>query len=300
MKILIGLIGLALFVTLIVGLIKPAYVLKWDKKPNRLKVFGYWILSIVALSVLSAMTESEEDRERSHLSKAKNYMKEESYEEAIKELEDIDTSSEFYQKAQLLIKEADSLSLVTDEQKQLAREIEAREAAENKLVEQKAQLEREIASINEGVDFSPYRGSVDALQLELALFAMWANIISNGEDSPDAEIKKLSKVLKSKIVKLQVDEFPKLRKNYAQVVGNLMWELDIYVNSSSSRDRYLNITGAIFAANKNIKEAQQKLLDAPKLFRFRETRYRWYKGQEDFTYYTTYQGKDSDLVDISE
>ncbi|WP_339794813.1 hypothetical protein [uncultured Imperialibacter sp.] len=300
MTTLIGFLGFALFIALIVGLIKPSTVLRWDSKPTRLKVFGYWILSFVVLGILSAMSETDEDRAANNIQQAKNYIEQENYSRAVTRLEDIDTASSFYQEAQELIKKADSLNTVTEEQKRLATELEAKQAAEEELKSQKEQLEREIKAVNNGVDFSTYRGSVDALQLEIVLFGTWANIITEGENSEDPQIKRLAKQLKPKIVNLQVSEFPKMRQEYAKVVANLMWEHDVYVNASGSRNVYLNFVGVLFAANKNIKDAQEQLQDAPKLFRFKQTRYRWYKEADEYTYYTTYEGTDSDLVDFSQ
>ena len=31
-------------------------------------------------------------------------------------------------------------------------------------------------------------------------------------------------------------------------------------------------------------------------FRFTQSRYRWYDGEDEFTYWTIYEGKDSELV----
>ena len=95
---------------------------------------------------------------------------------------------------------------------------------------------------------------------------------------------------------MQIKEFPKLRKEYAKVVAKLMWERDVDVSASGKNYINLNFTAGMFAANKNKKDFQEQLKDAPKMFRFRQTRYRWYKGENEYTYYTIYEGKDSDLV----
>lgn len=63
----LGLLSVALFIaliiTLFIGLIKPALVLRWTKKPTRLKVFGYWVLSMIiivpTIGLLVSLTESE-------------------------------------------------------------------------------------------------------------------------------------------------------------------------------------------------------------------------------------------------
>ena len=55
MEVIIGLLIVILFIALIVGLVKPALILRWTNKPTRLKVIGYWILSIIITSVLAVM-----------------------------------------------------------------------------------------------------------------------------------------------------------------------------------------------------------------------------------------------------
>ena len=52
---ILGLLSFTLFIALIVGLIKPSLVLRWTKKPTRLKVIGYWFLSILITGVLSSV-----------------------------------------------------------------------------------------------------------------------------------------------------------------------------------------------------------------------------------------------------
>jgi hypothetical protein len=42
METILGFILMALFICLIIGLVKPSIILRWDKKPNRIKVFIYW------------------------------------------------------------------------------------------------------------------------------------------------------------------------------------------------------------------------------------------------------------------
>lgn len=296
MTAILGFLSFALFIAFIVGLVKPALVLRWTNKPTRLKVFGYWILATFLVGIIAVATESDEDRAKSSIEAAKNYIEEENYSSAISKLEDIDKENPLYSEAQLLLQKADSLNKMTEEEKRLAKEMEAKKAAEEENLKQKEQLEREIKAINDGVDFSTYRGTVDALQMELVLFVTWANIIKEGENSDDPEIQKLAKQLKPKVVNLQVREFPRLRKEYAEVVAKKMWENDIEVYSNGTGNRYINFTGGLFAANKNKKDFQEQLHEVLTMFRFNQSRYRWYKGADEYTYWTIYEGKDSELV----
>ena len=55
MEMILGLLNFILFIALIVGLVKPALILRWTNKPTRLKVFGYWILSFIIIIFLGSM-----------------------------------------------------------------------------------------------------------------------------------------------------------------------------------------------------------------------------------------------------
>jgi hypothetical protein len=296
MTAILGFLSFALFIAFIVGLVKPALVLRWTNKPTRLKVFGYWILASFLVGILAVATESDEDRAKSSLESAKTYIEQENYSSAISKLNDIKKGNPLYSEAQQLLQKADSLNKMSEEDKKLAKELEAKKAAEEEKLKQKEQLEREIKSVNDGVDFSTYRGTVVALQMELMLFGTWANIITEGENSDDPEIQKLVNQLKQKVANMQIKEFPKLRKEYANIVAKKMWENDIEVTSNGTNNKYINFSGGIFAANKNKQDFQNEVNEVLKMFRFNQSRYRWYKGAAKYTYWTIYEGKDSDLV----
>lgn len=152
----------------------------------------------------------------------------------------------------------------------------------------------ELKSIDDGIEFSSYRETVESLQIELVLFRSWANTITNGQSSDDDEIIKLTNQLKSKVIKLQIREFPILRKDYAKIAAKKMWENDIDVKSSSKENRYINFSGGVFAANKKKQDFQQQVNKVLTMFRYKQSR--WYKGASEYTYYTIYEGKDADLV----
>lgn len=52
METLISFGFIILFICLIVGLVKPSAILKWDKKPSRIKVFIYWLFSSTLVGFL--------------------------------------------------------------------------------------------------------------------------------------------------------------------------------------------------------------------------------------------------------
>lgn len=292
---ILGLLSFALFIALIVGLVKPSLVLRWTNKPTRLKVIGYWFLSIIITGILGVVFIDDTVNRKANIESANKYIEEGNYSNAISELEKIQKTDTLYNNAQLLIKKADSLSNLTDEEKRIANEVKAENAKKDELLKQKEQLEREIKSIDEGIKFAD-GNSIDELQMDIVVFATWAKIIKESEESKETEIKNLGKKLKAKVSRIQIREFPNLRKQYAKIVANKMWENDIEVSANGTGKRYINFSGGVFAANKNKKEFQTQVQEVLNMFRFKQARYRWYKGESEYTYYTMYEGKDSEPV----
>ena len=56
MDILYFFIMFAAFVALIVGLINPSIVMRWSKKPSRLKLIGWWLIVNFILLILIGTT----------------------------------------------------------------------------------------------------------------------------------------------------------------------------------------------------------------------------------------------------
>jgi len=296
MSSILGFLSFGLLIAFIVGLVKPALILRWSKNPTRLKVFGLWILATALVVIISTIPSGNSQGSDSTIESAKLLIEQENYKGAISKLENIETSDPLFSEAKELLNKAESLDKKTDEEKQIAKKAEEQKKEEEEIVKKKEELEREIISIDKGVNFSTYRGTIDALQLELVLFAAWANIIKETEVTNDPEMLKLVKKLTTKVSSIQVKEFPILRKEYAQIVATKMWENDIEVSTDGSGNKNINFVGGIFAANKNKQDFQTQLTEVLTMFRFNQSRYRWYKGADEYTYYTVYIGKDSDLV----
>jgi len=292
---ILGLLSFALFIALIVGLVKPSLILRWTNKPTRLKVIGYWFLSIIITGILAAIFVDTTIDSKTNIETATKNIKEGNYLNAISTLEKIEKTDSLYNNAQLLIKKADSLNNLTAEEKRVAEEINAEKAKKEELLKQKEQLERELKSINDGIEFAD-GNSIEELQMDIVVFASWAKIIKEAQESEDTEIKNLGENLKSKVSKIQIKEFPNLRNQYAKIVAKKMWENDIEVSANGTGKKYINFSGGVFAANKNKQEFQTQVQEILNMFRFNQARYRWYKGESEYTYYTMYEGKDSEPV----
>ncbi len=291
----LGLLSFAAFIAMIVGLIKPSLILKKSKKPTRLKIFGLWILSTFIVGILTIVLTGSEQNSDTIVVEAEKLITDGKFKEAKEELQKINSDDSLYNRAQLIIIKADSLSRLTNEEKVKYEEQLAVKKKEEEIEEQKEQLKRELKSINEGIEFAKGK-NIEALQMDLVLFASWAKIIEEAKNSDNLEIQNLGKKLSYKVSNIQTKEFPNLRKKYSKFLANKMWENDIYISASGTGKRYINLTGGIFAANKNKKDFQETIHEILTMFRFKQSRYRWYKGAEEFTYYDVYKGKDSDPV----
>lgn len=158
------------------------------------------------------------------------------------------------------------------------------------------QLKREITSIEKGVNFSTYRSTVEATQMELVLFAAWAKTINEALSSENAEVKTLGKELEKKVKNIQIKEFPILRKAYAKAIYHKLWEQNIETQILGNKNKTIQFTGGYFANNSNKAQTQETLQEALKMFRFTKVNYKWYKYDDEYTYYEINSPNDSELM----
>lgn len=139
--------------------------------------------------------------------------------------------------------------------------------------------------------------STASSEVEYSYFVDFSNDIKDGEKSTDSELKKLASDLKEKVILLQIKSFPAMRKRYANALSKELWEKDINVTFEGSNNTIINFTGGLYAANKNIQESQELFNEILTKLRFKEVRYRWYKGAEEFTFYKLEVPKDNALAE---
>ncbi|MCF7820635.1 MAG: hypothetical protein K9M44_04170 [Candidatus Pacebacteria bacterium] len=183
-------------------------------------------------------------------------------------------------------------------------ELEAQKIAEAEIIanekakelnNRKDQLQREIDSID-SFDNSTYRGSIDGLTIQLALFKVWASYINEAKNDDNQEIKDLGQKLENKVKQLQSKEFPLMREEYGKLVTNILWEHDIDVNVYGNKNETIEFIGVIFTANKNIKDTHTTLIEMLNLLRFDRANYKWYKYDSNYTYYEIKSNLDNEIV----
>ena len=160
----------------------------------------------------------------------------------------------------------------------------------------KERLTNSIADFDKPFNDSSFRGTILNVEMEVILFSTYASFINEGDSSSDPSIKKMATELKNKVSALQSKEFPKMRKEYCQIIANKLWENNIDVTIQGSSNNTINLTGAIYANNKNILESQKALIDDLTRLRFKEVRYRWYKDEDEFNFYKLETPKDNEVL----
>ena len=173
------------------------------------------------------------------------------------------------------------------------------EAQLAQIEEKKKRIQKEIDSLNKPFDGSNFRGSLPVMQLELALFSAYATIVQEGKNHPDSGVKALANELERKTSQLQVNEFPKLRKAYADMIGKEMWEYNMDLAVGGTANKSITFTAGMFANNANIKQIQGTLQEALILFRFNRANYKWYKYDDEYTYFDIKSESDSKVMVIN-
>ena len=186
---------------------------------------------------------------------------------------------------------------ITEEEKQASIEKENNQKIKSENSDFINQLRREIISL-EDFDGDTYKESVASLQLEIVLFAAWANIINKAEASAEQEINNLGKDLKEKVRQVQVKEFPLMRKSYGEIFDTTLWEHNIDIKVYGTHNNIIELTGVLFADNKNIKDTQTTIQEMLKLLRFDRVNYKWYEYDDEYTYFSLESYNDNEIIEI--
>lgn len=168
--------------------------------------------------------------------------------------------------------------------------------AEDK-VDLKTRLQNNIKGISDNQNLAKDVKSLDGIIITLALYKVYSSIINEGKASKNNDEQILAKELEKKVSSSQVKTFPKLRNIYYGLMKEKLWVNDVDVKILAPNNKTLRFTAGYFASNKNIQETQTTLHEMLVNLRFKQTQYKWYSGDDEFTYYNIESPKDSDIVE---
>lgn len=161
---------------------------------------------------------------------------------------------------------------IGDTQKESAPQVEVRAMT---YTEELLQAYEELKSVNT----DKYKGSVDSIMKGLDFIERVAKFASSAEIQESDSVKKIAADFKNRMIAFQSKEFPELRKSYATVASNMLWEENVSVSINADYT-IITFTGGMFANNKTIKKIHETIEANLKRLRFRYAEYKWYKGQD--------------------
>jgi hypothetical protein len=131
---------------------------------------------------------------------------------------------------------------------------------------------------------------------EVKTFNNTAGVIKMGEASSNPEDQKLAKQLKEKLVSIQMEQFPAIRKAYGELSGKAVWEENITVTVSGQGGTILTLAGGAFASNKNIGDTHKVVGPIAELLRFKRVNYKFIPSDPNYQYYDIDSPKDGEIV----
>lgn len=110
--------------------------------------------------------------------------------------------------------------------------------------------------------------------------------------------KKYSRKLINKLRSTQMEFFPKLRRKYGELADANLWEYDMDVRVIGSKSDRIQLIGAKFAANRNIKEFQEGVGPLLTKLRFKRVDYKWIPSASDYESFMLNADTDSYMMGV--
>ncbi|MBK6932475.1 MAG: hypothetical protein IPH12_17095 [Saprospirales bacterium] len=123
----------------------------------------------------------------------------------------------------------------------------------------------------------------------------FAERVNKALDSGDSLLVERAIGWRSKLSKIQGHAYPQLRKAWAKTLGDKLWRDDIEIRNFGVGYDKIEFIGGTFAANRNIEAFQNELHLAFADMRFKRIQYKWYKGADEYTYFSVSSKSDSEL-----
>lgn len=93
---------------------------------------------------------------------------------------------------------------------------------------------------------------------------------------------------------LKRKNFPIDRKQYAENLSKIYWENNIEVAASGPGNTIITFTGGSLANNANKKTVFEGVKEGLELLRFKQARFKWYSGDDEYTYWDIDSPKDNE------
>jgi len=141
-----------------------------------------------------------------------------------------------------------------------------------------------IKLIDQGIKFDKYYYSSATFYKPLAVFSNWGILISKGKACNNKDLQNLANILSDKVIKLQKNEFPKMRQAFADLLKlmykNYQVDVDISLPFFNNLDnKILKIIHPGLIDEANIKALHEQFLDPFNKLRFKKIIYNFKKDE---------------------
>lgn len=150
------------------------------------------------------------------------------------------------------------------------------------------QINREIELLSKPIgerDRDTFK-SIKNMQAKILSFAIMPGMIREAESLDLTDDQKATvENLRTKVLTEQKRVFPKIRDKYGPLARQALWQDDIHVKTTGNKYNTITYSWHMLAANNNKQQLYNTVFEDLMLFRFKEVRMSWYKGQDEFTYW---------------
>lgn len=158
-------------------------------------------------------------------------------------------------------------------------------------------LKREVGSLSDGIEVKEFASTKEGIFVAAALFSAMAKIYEDGtKHDLTAEEQALRETYHDRIVATQVKAFPALRDAWGPLLRRALWEVDVEARTYGTSFQVVEFVGAVFVTNANKKKFFEEIYDSLVQLRFKQVRFKWYKGADEYTYWEIKSPSDSALV----
>ena len=171
--------------------------------------------------------------------------------------------------------------------------------ADSIVIEKQPTLEQKLAEellfFTQPVDVLSYCKNVESIQELLLIFSNWAELIEKSRDTEDIT-QSLSQTLQKHAEQYQAKAFPIMRREYATLLGQLVYDMYINVHVSGRGNRCINFTGVVFASRQNTKDFYDVVRRTIYHLRFTQVVFLWHVDADSGSQAASFEGRDTDLI----
>jgi len=171
---------------------------------------------------------------------------------------------------------------------------------EDKIIKQEVDttpfLTSTITKLKEQYIFSDYKKiTLGELNDMVSTMRSSGRMLNLNKDLYEKTNKKLYEEARALQIKVQTKHYPKMRDALGPLMREKMWEHDVHVSTSGNGFNRITLTGAFFAANRNIKSTKETLSVMLSDYRFKRIDFKWMDGAQEWTYFDLDTKKDNEL-----